>query len=171
MGRSSSFAVELDRLCGLATATPAILAAGTGSVGSIGVAMFSCEDEERECAIEVLAVLVCPNAVSKAVGKEVLGGHMSTVGIAFEEGGSLLYEIFTLFDSLFDVDDVGRREGGNGESFGCVDHKDGKLELEIRVLSFLGVGTVKLKGALMGQEGRLLSRPQVRMVEDRPRGW
>jgi hypothetical protein len=169
--RSSSFAVELDCLCGLATAAPAILAAGTGSVGGIGVAMLSCEDEEREGTIKVLAVLVCADAVSKAVGKEVLGGHVSTVGVAFEEGGSLLYEIFALFDSFFDVYDVGRREGGNGEGFGCVDHKDGKLELEIGVLSFLGVGTVKLKGALVGEEGRLLSRPQVRMVEDRPRGW
>jgi len=171
VGRSASFSVELDRLCGLATATPAILTAGTGSVGGIGVAMFSCEDEEREGAIEVLAVLVCTDAVSETVGKEVLGGHVSTVGVAFKEGGSLLYEIIALFDSLFDLHDVGRRSGGNGESFGCVDHKDGKLELEIRVLSFLGVGTVKLKGALMGQEGRLLSRPEVRMVEDWPRGW
>ena len=171
MGRSGSFAVKLDGFCGLATATPAILAAGTGSIGGIGVAMFGCKDEEREGTIKVLAVLVCANAVSEAVGKEVLRGHVSTVGVAFEEGSSLLYEISALFYSLFDVDDVGRRGRGNGKSFGGVDHKDSKLELEIRVLSFLGVGTVELKGALVGQEGGLLSWPQVRMVEDRPWGW
>jgi hypothetical protein len=62
--------------------------------------MFSCEDEEREGTFKVLAVLVYANAVSKAVGKEVLGGHVSTVGVGFEEGGSLLYEIFMLFDSF-----------------------------------------------------------------------
>jgi hypothetical protein len=59
MGRSSSFAVELNCLCGLATATPAILAAGTGLVGGIGMTMFSCKDEEQEGTIKVLAVLVC----------------------------------------------------------------------------------------------------------------
>jgi hypothetical protein len=93
---------------------------------------------------------------------------VSTVGISLEEGRGLLYEIFALFDSLFDVHDVGRGGLGNGEGLGGVDHKDGKLELEVRVLSFFGVGTVELKGSFVGQKGCLLSGSQVRMVEDRP---
>jgi hypothetical protein len=171
MGRSGSFAVKLDGLCGLATAAPAILTAGTGSVGGIGVTMFSCENKEREGAIKVLAIFVCANAVSEAVGKKILRGHMSTVGVAFEEGGSFFYEIIAFFDSLFDIHHVGRGRGRNGESFGGVDHKDGKFELEVGVLSFLGVGSVELKGALMGQKSCLFSRPEVRMVEDRARRW
>jgi NAD/NADP transhydrogenase beta subunit len=171
VGRSTSFAVKLDGLCGLATATPAILAAGAGTVSGIGVTMFSCEDEEREGAIKVLAVLVCADAVSVAVGKEVLRGHMPTVGIAFEEGGGLLYEVVAFFDGLFYVYDVSRCGCGNWKSFGGVDHKDGKLELEIRVLSFLSIGTVELKGTLVGQEGRLLPRPEVGMVKDWARRW
>ena len=68
VGRSGSFAVKLNSLGRLATATPAILTARTGSIGGIRVAMFSCEDEEREGAIKVLAVLVCTNTVGEAVG-------------------------------------------------------------------------------------------------------
>ena len=94
---------------------------------------------------------------------------MSTVGISLEEGRGLLYEIFALFDSLFDVDDVGRGGLGNGKGLGGVNHKDGKLELDVRVLSLFGVGAVELKGSFVGQEGCLLSGSQVRMVEDRPR--
>jgi hypothetical protein len=48
VGKSSSFAVELDCLCRLATATPAILAAGTSLVGGIGVTMFRYKDKEQE---------------------------------------------------------------------------------------------------------------------------
>lgn len=49
------------------------------------------------------------NTVGEAVGKEVLRRHVSTVSIALEEGGGLLYEIIAFFDSLFDVDDVSWR--------------------------------------------------------------
>jgi hypothetical protein len=42
---------------------------------------------------------LCADAISKAVSKEVLGGHVSLVSVEFE-GGSLLYEIFALFNSF-----------------------------------------------------------------------
>src|SRR5579863_697200 len=132
MGRSGSLAVKLDSLGRLATAAPAILTARTSPVGGIGVAMFSRKNEEREGAIKVLTILVRANTVGEAVCKEVLRRHVSTVGIALEEGRGLLYEVFAFFDSLFDVDDVGWRELRNGKSLGGVDHEDGKLELEVR---------------------------------------
>jgi len=150
MGRSGSFAVKLDSLGRLATAAPAILTACTSAVGGIGVAMFSRKNEEREGAIKVLAVLVCTNAVGEAVGKEVLRRHVTTVSIALEEGGGLLYEIIAFFDSLFDVHDVGWRGLRNGKCLGGVDHEDGKLELEVRVLGLFGVGAVELKGPFVG---------------------
>jgi len=165
--RSGSFAVKLDGLCGLATTTPTVFAACTGAVGSVGMAVFCGEDEEREGAIKVLAVLVCAYAVRVTVGEEVLGRHVSTIGVALEEGGGLLYEVFALFDRLFDLYNVCRCGFGNGEGLGGVDHKDGKLELEVGILSFFGVGAIEFESSFVGQEGRLLSRPQVRMVKDR----
>jgi hypothetical protein len=45
MGRSGSFAVKLDSLGRLTTATPAILTTRASAVGGIGVAMFSGKDE------------------------------------------------------------------------------------------------------------------------------
>jgi hypothetical protein len=128
--------------------------------------MLSGEDEEGKGTIKVLAVLVCPNAIRVAVGEEILRGHVSTVGIALQEGSSLLDEVFTFFDRLFDIDDVGRRELGNGEGLGGIDHEHCKLELEVWVLRLFGVGAIELKSSFVRQEGGLLSGAQVRMIED-----
>jgi hypothetical protein len=149
MGRRGSFAIKLDSLGRLATAAPAILTARTSPVGGIGVAMFSRKNEEGEGAIKVLAVLVRANAVGEAIGKEVLRRHVSTVSIALEEGGGLLYEIFAFFDSLFDVHDVGWCGLRDGKGLGGVDHEDGKFELEVRVLRLFSVGAVELKGSFV----------------------
>jgi hypothetical protein len=150
MGRSGSFAVKLDGLGGLATAAPAVLATCTSPVGRIGVAMFRGKDKKGKGAIEVLSVLVRANSVSEAVGEEILRRHVSTVGVALEERRSLLYEIFALFNSLFDVHDVAWCGFRDGEGLGGVDHKDGKLELEVRVLSLFGVGAIELQGSFVG---------------------
>lgn len=159
MGRSARFAIKLDGLGGLPTATPAILAACPGAVGGVRVAVFSGEDEEREGAVKVLAVLVCPDAIRVAVGEEVLRRHVTTISITLEEGSGLLYEIFALFDRLFNIHDVGRGKLGNWEGLGGVDHEDGKLKLEVRILCLFCVCAVELESSFVGQEGGLLSRP------------
>jgi len=38
---------------------------------------------------------------------------------------------------------------------GCVDHENGKLKDELRVVCLLGVFAVELEGAVVGEEGGL----------------
>lgn len=85
VGRCCGLAVKLNCLGRLSSAAPAILAACTGAVCGIRVAVLSSEDEEGKGTVKVLAVLVGPNAIRVAVSEEVLGGHVSTVSIALEE--------------------------------------------------------------------------------------
>ena len=142
MARGGGLLVELDRLGGLAAAPPAVLAAGAGAVGGVGVAVLGGEDEEGEGAVEVLAALVGADAVRVAVGEEVLGGHVAAVGEALEEGHGLVHEVVALREGLLDVHDVPRGLHGDGHRLGGVDHEHGELKLQVWVLRLLGVRAV-----------------------------
>ena len=155
--RSPGLAVKLYCLCGLPTTAPPVLAACSGTVGSVRVAVFGSEDKKGKGAVKVLAVLVRPDAIRVAIGQKILRGHVSTVCVPLEEGSGLLDEIFALIHSLFHVHHVGWREFGNGERLGSVDHEDSKFELQIRILRLFGVGAVKLQCSLMGEEGCLFA--------------
>ena len=157
VGRGSSFAVKLYCLCGLPTTAPPILAARSGTVGCVRVAVFGSEDKKGKGAVEVLAVLVCTDPIRVAIRQKILRGHVSTICVPLEEGSGLLDKIFTLIYRLFHVHHVGRREFGNGERLGSVDHEDGKFKLQIRILRLFGIGAVKLQGSIMGKEGSLFS--------------
>lgn len=157
VGRSPSLAVKLYCLCGLPTTAPPILAACSGTVGSIRVAVFGGENKKGKGAVKVLAILVCTDAIRVAIGQKILRGHVSTVCVPLEEGSGLFNEIFALIYRLFHVHHVGRREFGNGERLGSVDHEDGKFELQIRILRLFGVGAVQLQGSFMGEECCLFS--------------
>ena len=115
MGRRSGLAVELHGLRGLPAAAPAVLAARPGAVRGVWVAVLGGEDEERERTVKVLAVLVRADAVRVAVGKEILRGHVPAVRVALQERRRLLDEILPLFDRLFDLHDVARRELRDGQ--------------------------------------------------------
>ncbi len=150
VGRSSGFAVKLYRFRRLTPAAPAVLTACPSSVRGIRVAVLGGEDKKGEGAVKVLAVLVGPNAIRVAVGEKILRGHVPAVCIALEERSGLLYKIFPLFDSLFDVHDVARGEFGDGKRLGGIDHEDGKLELEVWVLSLFGIRAVQLECSFVG---------------------
>ena len=111
------------------------------------------------------------DAVRVAVGEEILRGHVPAVRIALEERSGLLYEVLPLFDRLFDLHDVARREFGDGKRLGGIDHEDGKLKLEIWVLRLFRIRAVQLERSFVGQESCLVAGTQVRMIEDRPWGW
>ena len=129
VGRSPSLAVELYCLCGLPTTAPPVLTTCSGTVGSVRVTVFGSENKKGKGTVKVLAVLVRTDPIRVAIGQKILRGHVSTICVPLEEGSGLLDEIFTLIYRLFDFYHVGRREFGNGERLGCVDHEDGKFEL------------------------------------------
>jgi hypothetical protein len=121
------------------------------------VAVLGGEDKKGKGAVKVLAVLVGTDPIRVAICQKILRGHVSTICVPLEEGSGLLDEIFTLFYRLFHLYHVGRREFGNGERLGSVDHEDGKFELQIRILRLFGIGAVKLQCSFMGEEGCLFS--------------
>lgn len=49
-----------------------MLTACTGSVASIRMSVFGCEDKERECPIKVLLAPRCTNPIGITVGQKVL---------------------------------------------------------------------------------------------------
>lgn len=152
---SGGFSEKLDSLGRFSATAPAILAASTGAVSGIGVAMFGGEDKERISFIKVLFSLYGSNAVGIAVSQEVLAGGMASVSQAFEEGSCFTNKIFALFESPFYDQEISRCVGGDGKGFGGVNHEDGELELEIGILGFLCIGTIEFQGAFVREEGSL----------------
>jgi hypothetical protein len=132
--------------------------------------MFGGENKERISFIEVLFSFYSSNAIGVAVSQEVLAGGMASVSQAFEEGRCFTNEIFTLFKSPFHDQKVSRGIGGDGKRFGGVDHEYSELELEIRILGFLCIGTIEFQGALMREEGSLFPRAEMGVVEERAVG-
>ncbi len=158
VGRSPSLAIKLYCLCRLPTTAPPVLAARSGTVGGVRMAVLGSEDKKGKGSVKVLAVLVRTDAVRVAIRQKILRWHVSSVSVPLEEGSGLLDEIFALIYRLFHVHHVGRREFGNGERLGSVDHEDGKFELQIRILRLFSVRAVELQGSFMGKEGRLFAR-------------
>lgn len=134
------------------------------------MAVFRGKDEKRVCAVKVLLILSSADAVRVAVGKKVLTRWVASVCEAFEQGCGFVDEIFASFEGLFDLDEVAGCVLGDGPCLGGVYHEDGKLELEIRILSLPGIGAVELESAFVGEEGCLVAWAEMRVVEDGT-GW
>jgi len=169
---STSLPKELHSLRGLPPATPAVLTACTGTIRSIRMTVLGSKYEEGEGTIEVLLGLCSADPVGVTIGKEVLGWHVSPVRKFSQQGCGFAVEIVPFVLSLLDFDDVHARwfRGRDGPMLGGVDQEDGEFKLKLWVLCLLGVGTVELESVFMREEGGLLSRPQVGMVEDGTRG-
>lgn len=110
-------AVELHSLGRLTTTSPSVLAASSGSVRRVWMAVLGGENEERVSPVEILPVLVRAYAIGVAVGEEILRGHVSPVGEALQEGRRLANELLALLDGLLDFHDVPGSGGGYGEGF------------------------------------------------------
>jgi len=172
LGGEHQHSKELHSLHGLPPATPAVLTTCTGTIRGIRMTVLGSKYEEGEGTIEVLLALCITDPVGVTIGKEVLGWHVSPVRKFSQQGCAFTVEIVPFVLSFFNFDDVRpqwfRRR--DGPMLGGVDQEDGEFKLKFWVLCLLGVGTVELESVFMRDEGGLLSRPQVGMVEDGTRG-
>ncbi len=155
--------VELNGFLDVFASAPAKFIAEGGAVAGFGMAVFAGGDEEGECAVIIFVALAeKPRCV--AVGEIVLGKWVAAVGESLEDMARFPEELGLGADLAF---------------FGCrcflggVDHENSELVLDCRVVGFLNIRAVHVKGLLGAEEGSIVAHriAELSIVKIRRRRW
>lgn len=155
--------VELDRFLNVFASAPAKFIAEGGPVAGFGMAVFAGGDEEGECAV-IIFVAFAKKPRCVAVGEIVLGKWVAAVGESLKDMTGFAEELGLGADLIY---------------FACryflggVDHENGELVLDGRVVGFLDIRAVHVKGFLSAEEGSIIAHriAELSIVEVRGRWW
>ena len=155
--------IELNGFLEVFASAPAKFIAEGGAVAGFGMAVFAGGDEEGKCAVIIFVTLAeKPRCV--AVGEIVLGKWVAAVGKSLED--------MTRF-----AEELGL--GANLTLFACryflggVDHENSELVLDCRVVGFLDIRAVHVKGFLGAEKGSIIAHSiaELSIVEVCGRWW
>lgn len=155
--------VELNGFLNVFASAPAKFIAEGGPVAGFGMAVFAGGDEEGECAV-IIFVTFAKKSRCVAVGEIVLGKWVAAVGEPLKDMTGFAEELGFGADLGFFTCRY---------FLGGVDHENGELVLDRRVVGFLDVRAVHVKGFLSAEEGGIIAHriAELGIVEVRGRRW